>query len=156
VVHPNSSQVTDCRALKREQMDGRWLYGGGGGTPVATAHLPALLAAAMSPEELRDKDPPSAARMRAAQAALLRGLVGAVEGEGWPGGGGGGGVPTAGAEAGRQLNGGGGGCTADLEGEEGGAIGVLYSVLMRWGLLFEVGACWKERWPHQPAEDERA
>jgi hypothetical protein len=101
-------QVTDCRALTPEQMEGRWLYGGGAAAEVAPGHVAALLAAAMAPEELRDKDPPAAARMRAAQAALLRGLVG-----------------------GRQA-----------EGVEGGSAapagGVLYSVPMRWGLLFEV------------------
>ena len=73
------AQVTDCRALKPDQMDGRWLYGGGGGAHVSLQQLPALLAAAMTPEDLRDRDPTAARRMRAAQGALLEALVGAPQ-----------------------------------------------------------------------------
>ncbi|KIZ07908.1 hypothetical protein MNEG_0025 [Monoraphidium neglectum] len=132
-------EVTDCRALKADQMEGRWLYGGGGGAArVAPRHMAALLAAAMTPEELREKDPAAAARVRAGQKALLAALA---EGRAAAQQGGGAGEDGNGC---CSIAGGGGMGSAAPEGGDGvvslaedGQDDVLYSVLMRWGLLFE-------------------
>jgi hypothetical protein len=109
-------------------MDGRWLYGGGHGTRVTPRHLVTLLAAAMTPEELRDKDKAAFVRMRRAQHILLEGLVGGRQGLA-QGEGGAADEPTATAAAATAEA----GAAADE-----GAGGVTYSVLMRWGLLVEV------------------
>jgi len=115
-------------------MDGRWLYGGGCGTRVTPRHLCGLLAAALTPEELRDKDDAAAARMRAAQAMLLDGLVAGRQ------------APEQQQQQQEQQQeeaAGGAGLEGDVGGGQADAAvaeqpDVLYSVLMRWGLLCEV------------------